>query len=190
MIISALSKGVVLFGSGIVVSGVWFVLFGMEDDIVGILYLSKAELLVGVITKAVFWLKIVVGIIFDKFVGIVVWTLAGKVVGIFVGIVVEILVWIFVGILVGIVVDIFVVIFIGVFVAIVVSIIFGIVVGVIAVFVVIIFDKIDDVVRIVIGIIVGKTVWFLVGTVVWVVGMLDFDGKFEFSRGNVLSLWL
>ena len=167
--ISSLSKGVVLFGSGILVSGIWFVLLGIEDDIVGILYLSFAELLVGVITKVVFWLKVVVGIIFNKFVGIVVW--AWKVVGIFFGI------------LVGIVVGIFVAIFVGI----VVSVIFGIVVVII---VVIIVDKIDDVVCVVVGWIVGKTVWFLVGTVAWVIGVSDFNGKFEFSRGNVLSLWL
>ena len=145
--ISSLSKGVVLFGSGILVSGIWFVLLGIEDDIVGI----------------------VVGIIFNKFVGIVVW--AWKVVGIFFGI------------LVGIVVGIFVAIFVGI----VVSVIFGIVVVII---VVIIVDKIDDVVCVVVGWIVGKTVWFLVGTVAWVIGVSDFNGKFEFSRGNVLSLWL
>ena len=145
--ISSLSKGVVLFGSGILVSGIWFVLLGIEDDIVGI----------------------VVGIIFNKFVGIVVW--AWKVVGIFFGI------------LVGIVVGIFVAIFVGI----VVSVIFGIVVVII---VVIIVDKIDNVVCVVVGWIVGKTVWFLVGTVAWVIGVSDFNGKFEFSRGNVLSLWL
>ena len=145
--ISSLSKGVVLFGSGILVSGIWFVLLGIEDDIVGI----------------------VVGIIFNKFVGIVVW--AWKVVGIFFGI------------LVGIVVGIFVAIFVGI----VVSVIFGIVVVII---VVIIVDKIDDVVCVVVGWIVGKTVWFLVGTVAWVIGVSDFNGKFEFSRGDVLSLWL
>ena len=169
--ISSLSKGVVLFGSGILVSGIWFVLLGIEDDIVGILYLSFAELLVGVITKVVFWLKVVVGIIFNKFVGIVVWISAWKVVGIFFGI------------LVGIVVGIFVAIFVGI----VVSVIFGIVVVII---VVIIVDKIDNVVCVVVGWIVGKTVWFLVGTVAWVIGVSDFNGKFEFSRGNVLSLWL
>ena len=168
--ISSLSKGVVLFGSGILVSGIWFVLLGIEDDIVGILYLSFAELLVGVITKVVFWLKVVVGIIFNKFVGIVVWISAWKVVGIFFGI------------LVGIVVGIF-----AIFVGIVVSVIFGIVVVII---VVIIVDKIDNVVCVVVGWIVGKTVWFLVGTVAWVIGVSDFNGKFEFSRGNVLSLWL
>ena len=146
--ISSLSKGVVLFGSGILVSGIWFVLLGIEDDIVGI----------------------VVGIIFNKFVGIVVWISAWKVVGIFFGI------------LVGIVVGIF-----AIFVGIVVSVIFGIVVVII---VVIIVDKIDNVVCVVVGWIVGKTVWFLVGTVAWVIGVSDFNGKFEFSRGNVLSLWL